>query len=166
MKVLNMLFGKGVSEIPVSNKGVELNISGYGKQVYPWSTFNRITFVEYLDEYSGYAYTDEFKEKKSYDDIIMDTPNNVVKIRTVGKTKEIVSDKTPFRHEYGTTYLHYTALFEMNLEGKKVLYGLSVKKNKYHTIYKDVSKFAGEGLDVNNYRKLAGFSSLNQLELF
>lgn len=160
---MKKMFAKftGKKTLSYDDKGIVVKKSSESEMIVNWQSINKVVFVNYFEEYSGYFLTDDYKLKTLYNDISVDCNRNIVKIRTGGAPTVNKNTSKPFSKKYGTTSINDVVFVEYkDVKGAKNLYALH---------YENVNKSAEalrNYLDENKVlqeSKIEGFSYIAEL---
>lgn len=143
-----------------SENGVEVVNSSEQKCVVAWSKINKIVFVDYFEEYSGYFLTDDFLSKKLYTDIKIDCSKNEVRIRT-GSSPVLKKNMTnAFTTKHGTTCVKQAVFVEyVSDKGEKLLYANHFNSSKKTKEIQEIEKF----IDISKITKKTRVDGFNHL---
>ncbi len=146
-----------------SESGVELVNSSGEKCVVVWDKVQRITFVDYFEEYSGYFLTDDYKNKVTYNDIRIDCNKNIVRIRT-GSTPVVKKNTSDaFSTKHGTACVEKAVFVEyFNNKGKMNLYVEHFESHKKAKQMKELTKYISSD-KINKKTRVDGFNHLVSL---
>lgn len=155
----------GKSSLSFNDHGVDVRSSEKKiKEVVDWKSVTKVVFVEYFEEYSGYFLTDEFKSKELYDDIFVDCCQNIVKVRTGGRSRINRNISAPFKRKFGTTGIYNIVFVEYCLENeeKTNLFAVHYKSKNKLNLKKELGKYLDKEKIFDNYR-MEGFSYVRNI---
>jgi len=163
MNLLERWLGK--SSLSFNDNGVNLRLSTKKtKVIVGWEAINKIILVEYFEEYSGYFLTEEFLSKELYKDIFVDCKQNIVKIRTGGRSSVKRNTSSPFKRKFGTTSIHNVIFVEYCSEkdSKPNLFAVHFNSETKLELTKKLEKFLGKE-NLFKERRVEGFSYIKNI---
>jgi len=161
------LFEKWIRKSPLSfnDNGVSLRVSTKNtKVVVGWEAITKVVFVGYFEEYSGYFLTDEFTSKELYNDIFVDCNQNIVKIRTGGRSRVKKNTSSPFQRKFGTTSIHNVVFVEYcsENESKPNLFAVHFNSQTKLKMIKELESFLAKETLLDEHR-VEGFSYIKNI---
>lgn len=161
---MKKLFAKLIGKVFLSynDKGVDVENSVGFKGNIDWKTVNKIVFVDYFEEYSGYFLTEEYMDKVLYNDIYVDCNQNIVKIRTGGAPTIKKNTSKPFSRKFGTTLVNNVALVEYNDNNTKNLYAVHYKKSELISLLSEIENYISKD-KIYNESRVEGFGFIAEL---
>ncbi|WP_010136911.1 hypothetical protein [Ochrovirga pacifica] len=146
-----------------NQNGIEVVNTDSERFFVDWDKIEKVVFVGYFEEYSGYFLTNDYKSKELYNDIFIDCAQNQVKIRT-GSTpvvKRNTSDS--FTTKHGTTCIYDAVFVEYRTkDGKLDLYAQHYNKNKVKEVKTELEKHLAN--KVYQFTRLDGFNHISSVK--
>lgn len=160
-KLLAKLIGK--IYLSYNDKGILVKDSKNSANTIGWSHVNKIVFVDYFEEYSGYFLTEDYKNKVLYNDISVDCNRNIVKVRTGGAPSIKKNTSKPFSKQFGTTLINNVVFVEyQDLEGLKSLYAVHYEDSESEKLKQELKEFTKKD-NIFIEQKIEGFSFIAEI---